>query len=345
MRRAIGAAALLLISGVGAGCGSTVDVREANLSVRTPAPTGTSTAPTPPGTPSAGKVRIAVVTHGEVSDPFWVTVRTGINQAAHQMNASVSYVSPDTYDTQRMRQLVEQAVASRPNGLVVSIPDAKVLGPAIRSAVRAGIPVVSINSGTDVAHSLGVLVHIGQKDRSVGFAAGQRLAKSGVRRALCVNQEVGNSGLDERCAGFAAAIRRAHGTSSVVPVSVQDSAGAERRIVAAIKGRHADGVMAMGQTAEAPALDALRAEGLVGRVKLATFDLSPDIVSAIRRGQIEFAVDQQPFLEGYLAVVFLAQYQRYGLLPDRGRVVETGPTFVTAKNAATVARLADQQIR
>ena len=80
-------------------------------------------------------------------------------------------------------------------------------------------------------------------------------------------------------------------------------------------------------------------------LKLATFDLSPDIVSAIRRGQIEFAVDQQPFLEGYLAVVFLAQYQRYGLLPDRGRVVETGPTFVTAKNAATVARLADQQIR
>ncbi|MFL5887013.1 MAG: LacI family transcriptional regulator, partial [Thermoleophilaceae bacterium] len=95
----------------------------------------------------------------------------------------------------------------------------------------------------------------------------------------------------------------------------------------------------------APALDALRSKDLIGKVKLATFDLSPDVINAVRRGQIEFAVDQQPFLQGYLPVLFLAQYARYGLLPDRGRLVATGPSFVTRDTADAVGRLADQEIR
>jgi simple sugar transport system substrate-binding protein len=347
MKRALAWASLLVLAAVAAGCGNTVDVREANLSVRpaTTSPTGPTTPATPPGTPTTGRIRIAVVTHGQASDPFWTIVRNGINQAAHQMNVSVSYAAPDTYDLARMRVLIEQAVARRPDGLVVSIPDARVLGPAIRSAERAGIPVVSINSGTPVANSLGVLVHIGQQDRNAGLEAGQRFARSGVRRALCVNQEKGNSALQQRCEGFAAAMKHAHGSSSVVTVTVQDRPGAERAISAAIQSRRVDGIMALGPTSAAPALDALRSNNLLGRVKLATFDLSADVISAVRRGQIEFAVDQQPFLQGYLPIVLLAQYKRYGVLPDRGRVVDTGPSFVTQQVAATVQTLADQQIR
>ena len=139
-------------------------------------------------------------------------------------------------------------------------------------------------------------------------------------------------------------MKRAHGSSTTVDVSLQDAAGAERRVVAAL-GHGIDGIMALGPTGASPALDALRSKDLIGKVKLATFDLSPDVISAVRGGQIEFAVDQQPFLQGYLPIVFLTQYQRYGLLPDRGKIVDTGPSFVTRRTAAAVQRLADQQIR
>src|SRR5262249_20945551 len=159
------------------------------------AATSTSTTPHPserarrPGAPS-GKIQIAVVTHGQASDPFWAIVRTGINQAAHQVGASVTYSAPDTYSTARMKQLIDDAVPSKPDGLVVTIPDAKALGPSIRAAVKAGIPVISINSGTFASKKLGVLVHIGEPDEQAGFDAGRRFARSGVRHALCVNQEV-----------------------------------------------------------------------------------------------------------------------------------------------------------
>ncbi|MFL5912348.1 MAG: sugar ABC transporter substrate-binding protein [Gaiellaceae bacterium] len=347
MRRLLVVLAPVILALLAAGCGDTVEVREANLSARpTPA---TTTTPHPsetvrrPGAPT-GKVRIAVVTHGQASDPFWSIVRTGINQAAHQLNASVTYSAPDTYDVARMRQLIAAAMAKKPDGLVVTIPDPRGLGSTIRAVAKTGIPVVSINSGTDVSRRLGVLVHIGQPDEQAGLQAGERFAKSGVRHALCVNQEVGNKSLDQRCAGFGAAMKKAHGSSTVVDVNLQDPAGAERRIVGAL-GRGVDGIMTLGPTGAAPALDALRSKDLVGKVKLATFDLSPDVITAVRRGQIEFAVDQQPFLQGYLPILFLTQYQRYGLLPDRGRIVSTGPSFVTRANADDVGRLADQEIR
>jgi simple sugar transport system substrate-binding protein len=346
-RRLAVLAGLLAAAVLAAGCGSTVEVRESDLSVR-PA-TASTTTPHPsetarrPGAPT-GRVRIIVVTHGQASDPFWAIVRTGINQAAHQVGASVTYEAPDTYDVRRMAQLIDEAVAREPNGLVVTIPDARALAPSIRRAVKAGIPVVSINSGTFESRRLGVLLHIGQADEKAGLDAGRRFAKSGVHRALCVNQEVGNQALDERCRGFAAAMKRSGGSSTVVDVKLQDPQEAEARIAAALV-HGVDGIMALGPTGALPALDALRSKDLVGKVKLATFDLSPDVIAAVRRGQIEFAVDQQPFLQGYLPILFLTQYQRYGLLPDRGEIVDTGPSFVTRSNAAAVGRLADQEIR
>ena len=101
-----------------------------------------------------------------------------------------------------MAQLIDAAVASEPDGLVVSIPDAEALGDSIKAAVDAGIPVISMNSGSDVAEELGVLNHVGQTEYEAGLGGGQRMGEAGVKNALCVNQEVGNVALDERCQGF-----------------------------------------------------------------------------------------------------------------------------------------------
>jgi simple sugar transport system substrate-binding protein len=348
MRRLAGTLIVALLALGATGCGKTVRTHEADLAASPPTTVATKTrAPSDDAdAPSPRKrVRIAVVTHGQASDPFWAVVRSGIERAAHQLGVTASYSAPDTTDMGRMRQLIRDAVATRPSGLVVSIPDANALAPAIRDAVRAGIPVVSLNSGTDVSRKLGVLAHVGQPDEQAGFAAGQRMAREGVRQALCVEHEKGNAGLDARCRGFGRALRRAGGRSTEVTIDLQDRHAAEQKIASAAIEEHVDGMLTLGPGGTLPAIGGLKLDRLLGSVRLATFDLSPEVLSALRAGQVEFAVDQQPFLQGYLPIVFLTQYARYGLIPARGTLVPTGPSFVTRRNAGAVRALTREGIR
>jgi len=341
MRRAAVIAATLLAL---AGCGDTQQVRQPDLVVaggvedRSPAPSA--------GDPARGDdaLRIAVVTHGQAANPFWVIVRNGIDAAARQVDVSVSYRSPDTYSVERMKTLIDEAVVARPDGLVVSIPSRGVAAP-IRRAVRAGIPVVSMNSGSDAFRRLGALAHVGQPEARAGAAAGRRLARDGVRRGLCVNQQSGNVALDLRCGAFIRAIRRAGGDADVLPVDVQDRAGTRQRLTEAIRSGRVDGVLTLDTEGAQAALDAVRSDGLPDRIALATFDLSPDVLQAVRDGRMRFAVDQQGYLQGYLPVVLLAQRIRYGLLAAEGEVIPTGPTLVTRARAAQVIRLSERGIR
>ena len=147
-------------------------------------------------------MRVVVVTHGQASDPFWSVVKNGVDYAAKTFGITVEYRAPDTFDMVKMAQLIDAAVASHPDGLVVSIPDASALGDSIKNAVAAGIPVISMNSGSDVYEKLGVLVHVGQTEFEAGLGGGKRMAAAGVKKAICINQEVGNVALDTRCDGF-----------------------------------------------------------------------------------------------------------------------------------------------
>jgi simple sugar transport system substrate-binding protein len=294
---------------------------------------------------SENQVRIAIVTHGQASDPFWSIVRKGIDDASKELNVSIDYRAPDTFNLERMRRLIDRAVDEKPDGIVVTIPDARVLGRSIRRAVQAGIPVVSMNSGSDAFRRLGVLAHVGQTEERAGRLAGERMAAAGVRDALCVNQEVGNSALDERCRAFSRALHAAGGISRELDIRLQNPAGAQRRVAEAVAQGGIDGILALGPGSASPALNALRAGGLTNKVKLATFDLSPDVLSALKDGQMLFAIDQQPYLQGYLPVMMLAQNKRYGLFPDQGEVVFTGPHFVTRDTADKALALSRRGIR
>jgi simple sugar transport system substrate-binding protein len=329
MRRCLALVALVVL----AGCGGTTVVREGTLTATDGGP-----AAAPPGR-SAGGVRIAVVTHGQASSPFWAIVRNGVEAAARQMDVVVDYRAPDVYSLQRMEALIDQAVASRPDGLVVSIPEPGV-APAIRRAVRAGIPVVSINSGSDVYRKLGVLAHVGQPEDRAGFDAGRRLAQAGARQVLCVNQQVGNQGLDARCRGLARAMRASGGRSRVLGIDDQSPA-APRRIADAVRSGDVDGILALNSTGGMLAVKAVH--GLA--VKVATFDLGPDVLRAVQRHELLFAVDQQAYLQGYLPIVMLTQRARYGLFPARGDLVPTGPNFVTAREAGKAIELSKRSIR
>lgn len=289
--------------------------------------------------------RIAVVTHGQASDPFWSVVKNGVDQAAADLGVTVEYQAPGTFDMVAMSQLIDGVVATDPDGLVVSIPDADALGPSVQAAVAAGIPVISINSGSDVAEEFGVLAHIGQTEYEAGYGGGQRLAAAGATKAYCVNHEVGNVGLDQRCEGLADAMAEAGGTVDVLAVDLADPTGSANRIAAALTADETyDALLTLGPGSALPALQALEDEALLGEILLATFDLSPEVLEAIRDGNMLFAIDQQQYLQGYLPIVYLTLYLE-NLNTPGNILVPTGPGFVTQETAEQVIEYAARGTR
>ena len=332
--------ALLVLSV--AGCGKVSEVREPDVFAGEgikPAPVADERAPR-----GDGDVRIAVVTHATASSTFWSVVRNGVDAAARQMRVSVTYKSPDTFSVTRMRDLINDAVDSKPDGLVVSIP-APAIGPALLRAERAGIPVVSINSGADLWRRYGVLAHVGQPEAQAGREAGERLAAAGVRNAICINHTLANKALGIRCAAFARAMRKRGRQSHVFALDVEDRNAAAPKLAAEIERRKADGVLGLGTGGSAAALDAKKLGGRAARVKIGTFDLTPEVLEAIKDGRILFAVDQQAYLQGFMPIVMLTQEARYGLFPSRGEVVSTGPNFVTRETAPLALELSGRGIR
>ncbi len=295
--------------------------------------------PASAGSAQQGPFRFVVVTHGQASDPFWSVVKNGVDAGAKDMGVNVEYQAPGTFDMVAMSQLIDAAVASKPDGLVVSIPDANALGPSIKRAVDAGIPVISINSGSDVAQSLGVMTHIGQTEFEAGQGGGTQMAIAGVKHALCVNQEVGNTALDLRCNGFKDTITKQGATVDVLAVDLKNPTDSQQRIQAAVTADSTiDGILTLGPTGAAPALAALSSMGKLGQIKLATFDLSPDVLQALARGDMLFAIDQQQFEQGYLPIVLLKLFKS-NLNTIANPVLMTGPGFVTKDNALRVIDL------
>jgi len=296
---------------------------------------------------SRANLKFYVVTHGQASDPFWSVVKKGVDQGAHDMCVTAIYEAPAsaTFDVVAMSHLIDTAVAAHPDGLVVSIPDPKGLGPSIKAAVAAGIPVISINSGSDVAKSLGVLVHIGQTEEQAGIGGGVKMGAAGVKHALCVNQEVGNAALTLRCKGFREGLAQTGGTVTEIGVNLSNPTQTQQTIAAALQHDPSiDGILTLGPTGATPAIRALQSLNKLGQIKLATFDLSSDVLNAIKAGQMLFAIDQQQFEQGYLPIVLLTLYKT-NLNTISNDVIQTGPGFVTADNVAKVIQLTAQGTR
>lgn len=284
---------------------------------------------------------IIVVSHGQANDPFWSVVKNGVDKAAEDSGATVDYRAPETFDMVAMSQLIDAAVNQEPDGLVVSIPDADALGPSIERAVAAGIPVISMNSGSDVSKSLGALLHVGQDEFDAGKAAGEKLASMGGTVGICVNQEVGNVSLDQRCAGFEEGFG---GSVEVIPTQ-NDPAEVEAKVKAALESNpDIDTIMGLGASLVGePSIAAVESAGRTGEINVATFDLSAGFLEAVDEGRAAFGIDQQQFLQGYLPVIFLALNAKYGLVP--GGNVPSGPNLVTQEKAAQVVELSAQGIR
>lgn len=279
---------------------------------------------------SPALAEIAVVTHGQAGDTFWGVVHQGVMDAAAETGADVTYASPQTYNMAEMAALIDAAVNRQVEGLIVSLPDAAALGPSVERAVAAGIPVISINSGSDEAFLLGVKLHVGQNEFAAGRAAGEKMTELGGHRAICINQEVGNIALDLRCAGFAQGFAGQVDMLSTT-MDAQETIGVVRGALQ--NDATIDTIMALGADAVAvPSIAAVEAEGLTGKIIVGTFDLSPNVLNAILDDKVAFAIDQKQYEQGYVPIGLMKTFLETGDIPTTD--IQTGPGLVDATTAA-----------
>ena len=282
---------------------------------------------------------VAVVSHGKQGDAFWDVVKRGAEDAGKQLCVKVTYQGQG--DPNQQAQAIDNAVAQKVNGLVVSMANPDALKGSIQKAVAAGIPVITINSGQSRSKELGALTHVGQAERTAGEGAGEQLAKAGVKNLLCVIHEAGNVGLEERCAGAAATLG---GRSQNLQVDVSDLNGAAATIQSKLQADASiDGVLTLNSGVGNAATTAVKGAG--SSAKIATFDVNADVIKAVEAGSLLFAVDQQPYTQGYLPVTFLKLYADNANVIGGGQPVLTGPSFVTKDNAATVEKYAARGTR
>ena len=278
--------------------------------------------------------RYVMITHTQGTDPFWPVVEKGGRDAAAALGVEFEYNFAPSGDMADMAQLIESAAATQPDGLIISLPDADALGGAIKAAVESGIPVVTINSGLEASASLGALMHIGQPERLAGEAAGARAAEEGVTKGLCLNQEAFNTALVDRCEGYFDSLGQ---ELNMIDVS-NDVAQIKTRTAAALQADESiDGLLAVGPHVCEAAAEAVAEVG--AEVHLSCFDMTPGVINLIQDGAVQYTIDQQQRLQGYMPVVVLHLYNtNAGMLP--GSNIPSGPGFVDATNAAAVAEQA-----
>jgi len=289
---------------------------------------------------SAVAERYVLVSHAPDSDSWWNTVKNGVTLAGKQMGVEVEYRNPPTGDLADMARIIQQATASKPDGIITTLADFDVLSGPIRSAVDQGINVIIMNSGTpEQAREVGALMFVGQPEFDAGYAAGQRAKSDGIKSFVCVNHAISNAVVAERCRGFAEGLGVDLGNSMLD--SGQDPAEVKNRVLAYLSANpQTDAILTLGPTSADPTILALQENGLAGEIYFGTFDLGENIVKAIKSGIIQWGIDQQPFLQAYLPVVILANYDRYGVLP--GNNINSGPGFVTKDGLTLVEKYAGE---
>ncbi|WP_030346915.1 sugar ABC transporter substrate-binding protein [Streptomyces sp. NRRL S-1022] len=323
---AVAAAAALTLAGCSSGSGGKKAEEEA-------ANASAGKADTP-------RMTVALVTHQAPGDTFWDTVRKGAEAAAAKDNVKLVYSADPNAGNQA--NYVQNAIDQKVDGIAVTLAKPDAMKGVIGKAGQAGIPVVGLNSGLSDWKKLGLLEFFGQDESVAGEAFGKKLNTTGAKKIVCVIQEQGNVGLTQRCDGVKKTFR---GTTETLYVNGTDMPSVKSTVTAKLKqDKSVDTVVTLG----APfALTAVQSVGDAGsKAKVATFDLNKELVKAVQNGTIEFAVDQQPYLQGYLAVDSLWLYRNNGNYSGGGeQPVLTGPAFVDKSNVDRVAAFAAKGTR
>jgi simple sugar transport system substrate-binding protein len=297
------------------------------------------------GAASAGKattprMTVAMVTHASPGDTFWDLIRKGAQAAAAKDNIKLVYSSDPNAGNQA--NLVQNAIDQKVDGIALTAAKPDAMKDVVAKAKAAGIPVVGFNSGVSDWKRLGMLEYFGQDENIAGQAFGRRLNQLGARHALCVIQEQGQVALEARCAGLKKGFS---GKTDILYVNGTDMPSVKSTITAKLKQDSSiDQVVTLGAPIALTAVQSLSDAG--SKAGVATFDLNNDLVKAVQKGSVEFAVDQQPYLQGYLAVDALWLYKTNGNFSGGSTApVLTGPAFIDKTNVDQVAQFAAKGTR
>lgn len=312
--------------------------------------------------------KFVLVSHAPDSDSWWNTIKNAVKQAGEDFNVTVDYRNPPNGDLADMSRLIEQAAARNYDGVIASIADFSVLQKPMQNVVAKKIPLITINSGSQQqSEQLSAVMHVGQPEYDAGLGAGEKAKAAGIKSFLCVNHYATNPSSFERCRGFAEALGVDYKTSTLD--SGEDPTTIESKVSAYLRNNPTtQAVLTLGPTSAHPTMKVLEKMGMKGKMWMATFDLSEEIAKGIKDGSVKFAIDQQPYLQGYVPVAvlaimkqekttdlakvkkilianpkFQARLAEYGLAPSYGkRHIGSGPGFVTKDNIAKVEKYAGQ---
>ena len=291
------------------------------------------------------KITIKMVTHGQATDPFWSVVSNGAKDAAKDLGISFHYQSPQSFDMVTMSQMIDAVVATEPDGLILSVPDIPALRKSIISASKKNIPIIVINSGSEIMEEVDILTYVGQSEYEAGMKAGEEMLKTGVNNVLCINHEIGNISLDQREQGFRKILIKNNIDVKTVPIDASDPSET-REVVRAFlsSNKGVDGIMALGPLGAIPIVSLLKDIDPQKKISMATFDFTPEIIDGIMDGHIVFALDQQQYLQGYLPVVLMDLYITNKNTPAYKKL-ETGPSIINIENAQDVLALSKKGSR
>lgn len=330
-RPAAGAAVLAILGLVLAACSSTGGKNAQQQATNVSA-----------GHASTPRYTIAMITHASPGDTFWDIIRAGANAAAAKDNVTLHYSNND--DPTKQAALIQDAINSHVNGIAVTDPNPGALCPTIKKAAAAGIPVVMFNAGgTANWQACGAMEYFGQNETDAGIAAGKRLATAGAKNVLCVLQTQGQIQLEDRCAGVAKGLG-SEGTMTKLYVNGTDNSAMLSSMAAKLtQDKTVDAVITLGAPVALVAIQAIQQAN--SSAKLYTFDTNAAEIAKIKSGAVQWAVDQQPYLQGYESVDSLWLYLTNGDVLGGGQAVATGPSFVDASNVGKVAQYAERGTR
>jgi simple sugar transport system substrate-binding protein len=287
---------------------------------------------------TTARLKVAMVTHGAPGDAFFDVVRKGAETAASKDNVEFLYAADP--EGSKQSQFIQQYVDQKVDGLIVALANPLAVQDVLAKAKEAGIPVVSINAGESYSAKFGALAHYGSNDRIAGEAVGEELAKMGFKHPICLNQQQGAINLEERCAGIKSKV----GGTETLYVQGTDMTDVSSKVTSKLQATpDADVIVGNGAAFTLTAVKSVKESG--SKTKVAAFDLSEQLAQAIIDGDIEFTVDQQPYLQGYEAVDGLWLNKVGGFALGGGKAVLTGPKIITKSEASSVLENARKGLR
>jgi simple sugar transport system substrate-binding protein len=271
----------------------------------------------------------AMITHETPGDTFWDRIRAGAEQAAKDTGSTLKY-SADP-DATKQAVLIQNAIDSKVDGIATTLVTPDALIPTVKKAVAAGIPVDSFNSGFAYWQQAGALTHFSSDEYLAGQQAGKRMKDAGATKILCTIQQTGSVALEDRCKG----VKDSFPNTENLQVNGADDSAVTSAIQAKLtEDKAIDWVITLGAPQAMDTLKALQGSG--SKAKVGTFDTRPDAAQAVKDGRVQFYIDQQPYLQGYMAVTQLYLFKKNGNILGGGKAVLTGPYFVDQSNIDTV---------